>query len=63
MIAPIFFLLKLKHAKAPQGDGNIACILKATKVKVGKYITHAMPFFFHSSEVGSKCNSNNTGSL
>ena len=33
---------------------NMACILKATKAKVGRYITHAMPSFFHSSEVGSK---------
>jgi len=41
----------------------MACILKATKAEVGKYITHAMPSSFHSSEVGSKCNNDNTGSL
>ena len=41
---------------------NMACILKATQAKVGRYITHAMPSFFHSSEVGSKCNSSYTNS-
>ena len=42
---------------------NMACILKATKAKVGRYITHAMPSFYHSSEVGSKWKSDNIGSL
>ena len=42
---------------------NMASILKAIQAEVGRYITHAMPSFFHSSEVGSKWNSDNTGSL
>ena len=52
-------MLKLHNHKAMI---NMACIVKATEAKVGRYITHAMPSFFHSSEVGSKCNSSNTNS-
>ena len=57
---PLFYS---EYTKAPQGDDYRACIIKATKGKVGRTsLIQWMPTFFLSSEVGSKCNSNNTGS-